>query len=144
MSIVLCKVFPLFSGEYKAILMELKLLSKDGKKFRYEEAVELSAVLKDYQQALADFTECERQLGNQLGPAYTGISSDWQHIQNELDGLEALHRRGIDFASLAGMDAELFTREKEAFASNKERLASLRNSYGAALSLLESSFLMIA
>ena len=68
----------LFSKDYKTVVTELRLASRSGKKFAYEEAVEQTGVLRDYQQSLADFGERERQLEGMLGAAYKGVASDWR------------------------------------------------------------------
>ncbi len=130
----------LFSKDYKTVVTELRLASRSGKKFAYEEAVEQTGVLRDYQQSLADFGERERQLEGMLGAAYKGVASDWRHIQEELGCLEALYGRGLAFVSLASMDGTAFAGEKQSFASYAERLSSLRASYSGSVAVLEGSF----
>ncbi|MBQ2476590.1 MAG: DUF4011 domain-containing protein, partial [Desulfovibrio sp.] len=66
----------LFSKDYKAILTDLRLESRSGRKFSYEEAVRATGLLRDFQETTDGFASCEGQLEGLLGPAYRGLSSD--------------------------------------------------------------------
>lgn len=130
----------IFSKEYRAILTELRLESRSGKKLSYEEAVKLTGHLRDYQQAEEDFGSLNTQLKNLLGPAYRGITSDWPHILEDLDKLAGLYKRGMDFAFLPDMGEASFCNDKPSFASYAQKLAALRSAYAGSAALLASSF----
>ncbi len=130
----------LFSKEYKAILTELRLESRSGKKFSYGEAVRATGTLRDWQQTGEDFASCGQELEGMLGAAYKGISSDWKHITEDLASLGGLYGRGLDFAFLPDLGEASFGKEKPAFASYAQKLASLRSAWADGADLLSAGF----
>lgn len=130
----------LFSKEYKAILTELRLESRSGKKFSYEEAVRATGMLRDWQQTTEDFASCGQQLEGVLGAAFKGIPSDWKHIIEDMSALGGLYGRGMDFAFLPDLGAASFGKEKDAFASYAQKLASLRSAWADGADLLSAGF----
>lgn len=130
----------LFSKEYKAILTELRLESRSGKKFSYEEAVRATGMLRDWQQMTEDFASCGQQLEEALGAAYKGIPSDWKHIMEDVAALGGLYGRGMDFAFLSDMGTASFDKEKPTFASYAQKLASLRSAWSDGAALLTAGF----
>ena len=115
----------LFSAEYKSILSALKLCRKDGGKLRYEDAVEWTGILSDYQRLTEEYAAAEEPVAGLLGPLYKGFGTDWDRADKQLSDLRMLLSHGVSFGKLSGCSDEVYRAEKPVLARFEDRLANV-------------------
>ena len=106
----------LFSGEYRRIILDMKLCKKDGKKPAYPLAVETAEALRFYQQKANEFSRLETAVKHLLGSAYQGVDSDFERCLRELQALKELHKGDVSFKKLSAMSKDEFFAEQPVFA----------------------------
>lgn len=86
-----------FNSDYKKIISELKLCSKDNKKISYEEAIKIFENLSTYQNKNKEFKEIEDKIIKYLGSSYNGIKTDWNLVIKDLDSLNEILNHDYSF-----------------------------------------------
>lgn len=109
-----------FNAEYKQIITNLRSCRKDGKRFTYAEAVEITEKLSQYQQSNTQYMKTEIPAKVFLGPAYRGVETDWKYIQEQLSALESIFSSNISFGKLYQYDD--FSPLQEAFAALNQKI----------------------
>ncbi|MBR6687286.1 MAG: DUF4011 domain-containing protein [Clostridia bacterium] len=112
----------LFSGEYKSIIKQLKLCSKEGKKLKYQQAVLVVDTLRVYQQKYVEFNALEAQIVANFGGGYKGINTDFDRLLSELEALTNIIKV-VDLGALSGYTKQDFL----ANVGNFEQVASAFN-----------------
>ncbi len=112
----------LFNSEYNQIVSELRLCKKDGKKLSYNEAVEMTELLSDYQEKAAEYLDAETSVKAFLGPAYKGIKTDWNRFSEQILELEIISS-GISFGNLKTYQS--FDAERDVFADFSQQFENV-------------------
>ena len=107
----------IFSSEYRRIVAELRLCNKDGKKPKYNVAVEHLSTLMAYQQAVSDFDAIAKDVAQLFGDKYKGINTDFTKLLHELKILVEIEQSGIKYTGIAALPNEEFASSHVDFAS---------------------------
>ena len=116
----------LFNADYKKLIVNLQLRKKDGSKLSYNEALQITEQLSEYQKKCEKYAQDETSVKSFLGTAYTGIESEWNVISEQMSQLKALQSGHHTFGKL-GM-YESFTSRKEEFADIHRRYVNVFSS----------------
>lgn len=130
----------LFSGEYRHIIGEIKLCKKDGKKPKYQAAVEVMDNLRMCQEKLQEFDEIQRSIQGCFGSAYQGVNTDFDLLLSELLELKNIHSAGVSFENLAKMTAESFAIEQTVFTQIASQFESAFKKYNESVERVITSF----
>lgn len=130
----------LFSGEYRHIIGEIKLCKKDGKKPRYQVAVEAMDNLQNYQENLREFDNIQEPIQGYLGSAYQGVNTDFDRLISELRELADIHSVGVSFENLAKMTQESFAVEQSVFIQISGQFENAFHKYNESMKRLTESF----
>ncbi len=130
----------LFNSEYRQLIADIRLNSKNGKKPSYEEVVDLTNTLRIYQENQSLFEEMERPLRSSLGIAYRGVDSDWNEILGQIDRLKELLDGGIDFGRLESFTNADYEAHRDNFAFFAKQVEDLNGKCEKAVGLLARSF----
>lgn len=103
----------LFNKEYKKIITDIRLCKKDGKKPKYNFALEIMNNLKDFQQKTQEFNKLQNNIKKYLSTEYNGINTNYAVWLNELNNLKAFKIEGINYANLAKLTPNEFLLEKD-------------------------------
>ena len=93
----------LFNSEYKQIITELRMASKNGIKYSYEEAVAITQKLAQYQSLNDAFEKRISPLTGCGGEAFCGVDTDWIHVFSELQQLDELSSKGLQTEQIAAV-----------------------------------------
>jgi very-short-patch-repair endonuclease len=115
----------LFGGDFKKISSLLSSCRKTASKISYEEALEDTVRLEEYQINEKELSEKESEIKQLLGDVYRGIYSDWEAIRKEIRILDNVYASGFSFGSLSLMDTNRFRNEKQKFASYRDKLVPI-------------------
>ena len=129
-----------FSGEYRSIVKQLKLLSKDGQKVKYDQAVSLMQVLTSYQQNSYKFSALEQIIAPKLSFSYEGLTTDFATLVREFETLSSIFSTGLNFTAFKELTKEQFIKAKSQFVSINDDLDGAFNKYGQAQKRLEEKF----
>ena len=105
----------LFNKDYRAIINELRLCKKDGKKPTYEEAVSLTSDVGNYQDKVDEFLALDKKTEGIFGKDYEGVTTDFARLQAELEVLRGICLSGVSFGRMARMSAEEFLLNRASF-----------------------------
>ena len=129
-----------FNSEYRKLIADIKLNSKNGKKPSYQEAVDLINNLNIYHEKMRNFEAIESPLKSSLGSAYKGVDSDWTIILNQIAKLKELFDSGASFSKLEMFTNVDYEEHKSDFAVIAKQLGELREKCNNAVELLSKSF----
>ena len=90
----------IFSSDYKKIVSDIRLCKKVNKKPKYYESVLLMKNLSEYQKAMSEYAHIESSVKSLLGPAYKGIDTDWDYVNNQMEALKNVIDSGYSFEPL--------------------------------------------
>ena len=122
----------LFNSEYKKIIKDFRLQSKQGKKLKYNEAVALASLLKAYEEKIGVFKE-ELKAIEKLVEGLD-IDSDYDKLDRDVTILKEIFLDGFSIESIAISD-EIFNARKKDF---RYDLDSIDSNYQEANKLVES------
>ncbi len=108
-------------GEYKRIISEIQLQSTDGKKLKYEEAIDLMKTLSDINEINVEFNELFEKIKTVLNNHYRGINTDWARLIKDVKYLKGLHEEKFDFGPFSKCSPSQYESFKDGF----ERLSHL-------------------
>ncbi len=108
----------LFHSEYRQLIRDIRACKKNGKRVSYKEAVALTERLSRCQEMEAAFQYAETPVKGFMGPAYTGVSTDWSYVAEQAKALQEIFDSGISLDSLTGYSD--FEKERESFAAYAE------------------------
>ena len=106
----------LFGGEYKAIIKNLRLCNKTGKKPKYQTAVKDIDALREYQEALAEYDRSVTDT-SLFGKGYRGIETDFSALITELKTIAEFDYLGVDYGRLPHLSLDEFASEQSYFTS---------------------------
>ena len=112
----------LFNAEYKGIITDLRLCSKDGGKFSYDEAVGFTSMLAKLQSNKQRFEEEEKVIAAGMGPAYRGLDTDWDALFDDLDKCRDLIEGEHEFGNNARQQAEVYQSRRTEFGTLADSL----------------------
>lgn len=130
----------LFSGEYRRIIREIKLCKKDGKKLKYQAAIEAMDNLRIYQEKLQEFDDIQKPIQGYFGLAYQGVNTDFDLLISELRELTDIYSVGVSFENLAKMTVESFAVEQSVFAQISSQFENAFGKYNENVKRLTESF----
>lgn len=130
----------LFSGEYRRMIKEINLCKKDGKRLKYQTAVEAVNNLRIYQEKSQEFDEIQKPIHGCFGLAYQGVYTDFDLLVSELCELTDIHSSGVSFENIVKMTVESFEAEKSCFAQISSQFESIFEKYNASVKRLTESF----
>lgn len=121
-----------FSKEYKKIINEMRLCKRDGKKPKYASALKTLKELSDYADAVKTFEKRENDVKDWFGPAYCGITTQWESFIKELVTF-CKFTKYVNFGNFIRITkqafyneqseiVEVFAKFEEIFAQNKEKV----------------------
>ena len=114
----------MFSGAYKNLIAGITIHSKNGKKIKYSQAVDLSDRLMKLQSALDTYREDEAAVQGYLGRCYQGPDTDWNHVASSMELLRGyLSEEKPYFGTIPNMNEETFTESQGMFRTDAEQLA---------------------
>ena len=113
----------IFNSNYKKIVSDIRLCKKVNKKPKYYESVLLMKSLSDYQNAMSEYIYIESSIKSLLGPAYKGIYTDWNYVNNQMEALKNLIDRGYSFESLEKYSS--FLSENKSFIEYSNQIAGI-------------------
>ena len=90
----------IFNSDYKKIVSDIRLCKKVNKKPKYYESVLLMKNLSEYQKAMSEYAHIESSVKSLLGPAYKGIDTDWDYVNNQMEALKNVIDSGYSFEPL--------------------------------------------
>lgn len=70
---------------YKRIISMIQPLALQRKKLKYEEALEITKYLMDYQEALRIYIDNESSIRTTLGSVYCGPDTDWKYVFDSIE-----------------------------------------------------------
>lgn len=122
----------LFSREYKKIINEMRLCKRDGKKPKYASSLKTLKELSDYSDAVKLFKKRESDVKDWFGPAYCGITTQWEAFVKELTAF-CEFAKYVDFGNFVRITkqafyneqseiVEVFDKFEEIFAQNKDKV----------------------
>ena len=118
----------LFNSEYRQMMSDLRMSKKDGKKLAYNEAVAMMERLSYYQQKMQEYSECEQPIKDFMGSAYSGVTTQWEYVTDQMSTLQSMFNLGISFGKL--LEFEDFTPEQSAFAQYAQTLDAALSACG--------------
>ena len=130
----------LFNDQYKNIIISLQKCRTDGRKPSYSEAVDALDTLSIYQANLSKFNDIEEPIASYFGPEYTGYSSDWDEVEDEVRRLQVFLNDEFDLGSIVNMSSEQFQAAKNAFKRLYDRCFELSDSKAEAFEKVCSDF----
>lgn len=130
----------LFSGEYRRIIGEIKLCKKDGKKLKYQAAVEAMDNLRIYQEKSQEFDDIQKPIQGYFGLAYLGLNTDFERLISELRELTDIHSVGVSFENLAKTTLESFAVEQSVFSQISSQFENAFGKYDESVKRLTESF----
>ncbi len=113
----------IFNSDYKKIVSDIRLCKKVNKKPKYYESVLLMKSLSDYQNAMSEYIYIESSIKSLLGPAYKGIYTDWNYVNNQMEALKNLIDRGYSFEPLEKYPS--FLSESKSFIEYSNQIAGI-------------------
>ncbi len=109
----------ILNKDYKNIVTKVQMLSKDGKKFKYQQIVDFSKNLMSLQELINTFDNIAIPLQDQIGPCYKGPDTNWDHVMDSIEVLRNFFdQETINYGLLSSMDRELFINNQDMFWSD--------------------------
>lgn len=113
----------IFNSDYKKIVSDIRLCKKVNKKPKYYESVLLMKNLSEYQKAMSEYAHIESSVKSLLGPAYKGIDTDWDYVNNQMEALKNVIDSGYSFESLEKYSS--FLSENKSFIEYSNQIAGI-------------------
>ena len=130
----------IFSREYKRISNEIKLCKKDGKRVKYKFAVSMTGVLCVYQQKMQEYNSLEEKVKGLLGTAYSGVTTDFDTLNFELQTLTKINSSGIILGNTVSLSKDDFFKNQKRFAVLYDAIESHFKNYEESEKRIASSF----
>lgn len=131
----------LFSREYRNLMKEIKNHTKNGKKMKYRQAVELTDQLGKLQTVLDNYHEQEASIHGCLGSCYHGPDTDWTHVMSELETLKGFFsENALSFGLISRMSSESFAENQKMFLKDSEELSQEMNTVNESKDRLSKQF----
>ncbi len=130
----------LFSGEYRELITKIRLCKKDGKKPKYDEAVQIADGLGIYQTRVEEFLALQAHTDGWFGKAYDGVNTNFKQLEAELEILRGICLSGVSFGRMARMSAEEFSLNAATFMDMAGAFVNAAYFGGEAESRLASGF----
>ena len=113
----------IFNSDYKKIVSDIRLCKKVNKKPKYYESVLLMKNLSEYQKAMSEYAHIESSVKSLLGPAYKGIDTDWDYVNNQMEALKNVIDSGYSFEPLEKYSS--FLSENKYFIEYSNQIAGI-------------------
>lgn len=113
-----------FNSDYKQLINGIRNYEKNANNLSYSQAVSLAKNLMQLQDCQSSFNEIEKTINGCVGPCYSGVETDWDHVFSELQRLDVFVSRATkDFGSIAEMTPNRFINNQSLFQSFSNQLA---------------------
>ena len=113
----------IFNSNYKKIVSDIRLCKKVNKKPKYDESVLLMETLANYQKAVSEYSCIEAPVKSMLGPAYKGIYTDWNYVNNQMEALKNVIDSGYSLEPLEKYSS--FLSENKSFVEYSNQIAGI-------------------
>lgn len=130
----------LFNSDYKSIIENLKLASKNGKKLRYAVAQEYMKALMDYQSLVRQFDVEKKNAEGLLNLDAISPDTNWNQLSSELDIVKVCFENNLSCGSIANLSDETFNSSKVGFSSNANALSGALRTFKHVLEELQNDF----
>ena len=105
----------MFSGEYKNLIANIQLYANDGRKVKYQQAVDLTLNLMKIQSATEEYRAYEAAIPGCLGACYKGPETDWAHVMSTIDVLQSFYANAMPFGVFSKMNTDVFVAGQNSF-----------------------------
>ncbi len=130
----------LFNSDYKSIIADIRLASKNGKKPGYVAAQEYMKALMDYQSLMGQFDAEKKNTEGLLNLDAISPDTNWNQLSSELAIVRVCFENEYSCGSIANMSDETFTSSKVGFSSNANALAGALGTFKQVLAELQNDF----
>ena len=120
----------MFSGEYITFANKLRLCHKYGSKIKYKTAVCLMDDLRVYQQKLYKFKVLEEKIKNKIGAGYSGVTTNFELLNLELETISKAHTFNVDFSVLVNQSTQNFVARQQEFSLISDSFNSAFDEFG--------------
>ena len=130
----------IFNREYRQMIACLRACKRSEGKLSYQDAVILTQQLSEYQEKVKAFEGMEDLVKGNVGAGYTGLRSDWAHIEEQLEQMESLVNRAYNYGKLMELSPGEFQAEQPTLEELAKKLSACMDLFGDWHSRLADAF----
>lgn len=130
----------LFNNDYKTIINELRCKNKNGKKEKYNDALNLVKNINEYNNLTKEFEEYEKDVKPNLDSAYYGINTDWNALKKELDTIGELHSSNVDLGSFPNISIDEYRTSKNKYGELYDLVNRFNSNYAKVCEYISDRF----